>query len=82
MPHRYKNSVENAQPITASIIEINMNGVVVVQFSEYVIIPKQYNEFDDTILKVQVILDTSKDDENFKRNKNLTSWTIEDFTDI
>ena len=82
MPHRYKNSVENAQPITASIIEINMNGVVVVQFSEYVIIPKQYNEFDDTILKVQVILDTSKDDENFKRNNNLTSWTIEDFTDI
>ena len=53
-----------------------MNGVVVVQFSEYLIIPKQYNEFDDTILKVQVVLDKSKDDENFKRNNNLTSWAV------
>ena len=60
-----------------------MNGVVVVQFSENVIIPKQYNEFDDTILAVKVVPDTSKDDDvNVKRNKNLTSWSVEDFTDI
>ena len=59
-----------------------MNGVVRVQFSENVIIPKQYNEFDDTILAVRVIPDTSHEDVNFKRNKNLTSWVVEDFTDI
>ena len=60
-----------------------MNGVLVVQFSENVIIPKQYNEFDDTILAVKVVPDTSKDDDvNVKRNKNLTSWSVEDFTDI
>ena len=59
-----------------------MNGVVIVEFSENVIIPKQYNEFDDTILAVRVIPDTSHEDVNFKRNKNLTSWVVEDFTDI
>ena len=59
-----------------------MNGVVRVQFSENVIIPKQYNEFDDTILAVRVVPDTSHEDVNFKRNKNLTSWAVEDFTDI
>ena len=59
-----------------------MNGVVIVQFSENVIIPKQYKEFDNTILAVRVVPDTSHEDINFKRNKNLTSWTLEEFTDI
>ena len=42
-----------------------MNGVVVVKFSENIIIPKQYNEFDETILAVRVVPDTSKDNLNF-----------------
>ena len=60
-----------------------MNGLVYIQFSENVIIPKQYDEFDGTILAVRVFPDkTNEKDENLKRNKNLTSWVVEDFTNI
>ena len=48
---------EGAREVTATISEITMRGVMTIEFSEPLIIPDKYSEFDDSILGVRVIPD-------------------------
>ena len=66
--------------MTASIREISFRGVVKIDYSEVLIIPDRYREFDDTILEVRIIPDMRNIDENNPPNKNLTSWSISSFS--
>ncbi len=59
----------------AKILQVNMKGVMTVQFNDKITVPGNFSLFNDQFLRMRVVKGDSDDNEN----KNITSWNITAF---
>ena len=60
----------------AKIVQVNMKGVMTVQFNEKIAIPQNYTKFNDQFLKMRVVRG-----EEDGEDKNISAWNITAFRD-
>lgn len=60
----------------AKILQVNMKGVMTVQFNDKIAIPQNYSKFNDQFIKMRVVRG-----EEDGEDKNISAWNITDFRD-
>jgi|NOAtaT_5_FD_contig_41_4332614_length_671_multi_1_in_0_out_0_2 hypothetical protein len=59
----------------AKILQVNMKGIMTVQFNDKITVPANFSLFNDQFIRMRVVKGDSDDNEN----KNITSWNITAF---
>lgn len=60
----------------AKILQVNMKGVMTVQFTEKIAIPQNYSSFNDQFMRMRVVRG-----EEDGEDKNITAWNRTAFRD-
>ena len=55
----------------AKIVQVNMKGIMTVQFNDIIAIPQNYSQFNDQFLKIRV-----QRGEEDTEDKNISAWNI------